>query len=166
MEIWLCFDLTMTLACVFYRYLKWMSPSNFALQMTRGAKISPKAKPEPRLAPHEICWAQRRARPASFKHRTKPGSQCIIHCDRLPRTRHKPSALSPGSAKGPAGPKFWARPGRRAWTLNLYKGPIKNVSHDNPTFFIRQSYVPWPWSVLNIRLLVMHDLENSKIKKK
>ena len=87
--------------------------------LTRDAKISAKAKPEPRPAPHKICGAQHGARPASLKHRTKPGRQCITHCDGLPRARHEPDALNPGSAKSPAGFKFWARPGRRAWTLHL-----------------------------------------------
>ena len=84
------------------------------LVLTRDAKKSPKTKPEPRPAPHEIFWAQHRALQASFKHHTKPGSQCIMHCDCLPRARHEPGALSPGSAKSPAEPEFWARPVRRA----------------------------------------------------
>ena len=78
---------------------------------TRGAEIYPKAKPEPRPAPHGICWAQHRALPGSFKRRTKPGSQCTTHCDRLPWAQHKPGACGPGSAKSPAGPELWARPG-------------------------------------------------------
>ena len=36
----------------------------------RDDKMSPKAKPEPRLAPHEIWWAHRRAQKASLKRRT------------------------------------------------------------------------------------------------
>ena len=41
----------------------------------RDARISTKVKPEPRLEPHEICWAQHRVPPASFEHRTKTSGQ-------------------------------------------------------------------------------------------
>ena len=45
----------------------------------RDVKISPKAKPKPRPESHQIGWPQHRAQSASFKHRTKPGGQYIIH---------------------------------------------------------------------------------------
>ena len=54
--------------------------------------------------------AQHRIQPASFKHRTKSGKQCIIHCDRFRRGRHESGTLSSGSAKSPAGPEFCAGP--------------------------------------------------------
>ena len=80
--------------------------------LTRYAKISSKAKPEPRPQPHEIWWTRHQARPASLKHRTKPGSQCVIHCDRFPKVRHEPNTHSSGSAKARPGLNFG--PGRAA----------------------------------------------------
>ena len=58
---------------------------------SRGAKISSKAWPELRPAPHGIWWAQHRARPASFKHRTKPRTQYIMHCDPSPEPDMSPA---------------------------------------------------------------------------
>ena len=50
---------------------------------------------------------------------------CIIHCDRLPWALHKPSVLSPGSAKSPTGSEFLARP-----AAGLY------ISSSSTAFFV------------------------------
>ena len=83
----------------------------FLLVSIRDAKTSPKAKPEPRPAPQEIWWAQHQARPASFKHRMKPGSQFVIDCNQFSQARHEPGGRRLGSAKSPSGPEFSTRPG-------------------------------------------------------
>ena len=96
----------------------------------RGAKFSPKAKPEHRTVTHDICWARHRARPTSFKHCAKPGSQCIMHCDRLSRARHIGPALlvwamqkaRPGLNFGPGRPGRWPLEFASLGPMHLLRG--------------------------------------------
>ena len=53
----------------------------------------------------------------SFKCRTCPGIQWMLHCDRFLLARNGPGNLCSGSAKSQAGPGFWAWSVRRAWAF-------------------------------------------------